>query len=290
MKCFPTGLLAYRFSKYQRVISFTLIELLVVIAIIGILASLLLPALKKAREMAKRAGCLNNLKQQYLAFAAYDNDFNDYLPGTPRTPYAGALLSHVDEPRRSYLYYAHEYLNIKTNPSGDNELRTGSLTDVLVCPANKVSPETLPNAHWKGHVLYSVMLGGMGLNGGDPECSHPRLARMAMTGSKGQKLMVADAAAMEGTNSVFSYNWEKRNNHDLQGGNVLAGDGNAKWLAISSWPFTAGHFPGEGTLLPWAEYYFYQGHTGWNNNYYWSEPNGGTGDWHDSPTKPKLFY
>lgn len=83
---------------------FTLIELLVVVAIIAILASLLLPSLRKARDAGYRVACKSNLRQIGIGFHSYIADFDNYFPcysaTTPKyqDPLA-ALASYVSKPK-----------------------------------------------------------------------------------------------------------------------------------------------------------------------------------------------
>ena len=79
---------------------FTLTELLVVIAIIAILAAMLLPALKNARDMAKASTCMNNLKQNGLGgFMMYAQDYNEYVVQTDGNHSWGFFYDDTVPPR-----------------------------------------------------------------------------------------------------------------------------------------------------------------------------------------------
>src|SRR6185436_5197372 len=96
--------------RWQRLEAFTLIELLVVIAIIAILASLLLPAIAKAREKGQQIFCLNNEKQQALATHLYTGDNNEWFPPIQdflpqkgfETSWRSYLFTLVGQNRRVY--------------------------------------------------------------------------------------------------------------------------------------------------------------------------------------------
>ncbi len=91
----------------RRERGFTLTELLVVIAIIGVLAGLLLPVLSRAKEKARRAHCVNNLKQTGVALQLYADDHGDQLPGPI---WQGFYEVYDNQNPRRLSYYLATYM------------------------------------------------------------------------------------------------------------------------------------------------------------------------------------
>lgn len=163
---------------------FTLVELLVVIAIIGVLVSLLLPAVQAAREAARRTQCSNNLKQIGLAIAEYEEAIKRYpfgkgpsYPGSPvyaRWSQHALLLPYLDlatlqnqidfrnPPDTPGMGGVIAFMPAYTSPGGVNTIPSKVIVPAFLCPSDKgVAPD------WAGQNNYAANQGGWLCDRGD---------------------------------------------------------------------------------------------------------------------------
>ncbi|MBI4663082.1 MAG: DUF1559 domain-containing protein [Verrucomicrobia bacterium] len=231
--------------------AFTLIELLVVIAIIAILASLLLPALSAAKERARRASCLNNVRQFILAAHIYAGDNDQHLP-----------RGDTDNRNKE-----DTHTPILSNETKTNLLQYISPLKSLDCPNLAKSFERQEG--WRNHLDYGIAIGYHYL-GGHPSTPWPPLGGVTNVWISPQKatedpklVLVADlnvycysfqrilaphsARGPVVREEVYfeqhpeAYEWTPRN-IGAKGGNVGLLDGSVTWKDISRMvPYRASH-------------------------------------------------
>ncbi len=132
---------------------FTLIELLIVISILSILASLLLPALRKAREKSKATVCTGNMRQIGIGCNLYCSDNKEWLPQKP----------DVDSWEYNWPSQLAVYVNFKFDHG----------PDLFYCPAGKLYPEYVENGNWeaRGYDLNRYVATNYGENGASSRVS-----------------------------------------------------------------------------------------------------------------------
>jgi prepilin-type N-terminal cleavage/methylation domain-containing protein/prepilin-type processing-associated H-X9-DG protein len=150
--------IAQRNARCRRCPGLTLVELLVVIAIIGVLASLLLPAIQSAREASRRAACANNLRQLGIAAATHVDSKKHFPPGIEQWYFNSAvshrgiplfvfLLPHLEE---SVILADWDYVDPMNNVNRGAASRTAAVLPLLICPSDEIpqNPIVFSGRQW----------------------------------------------------------------------------------------------------------------------------------------------
>jgi len=193
-----------RVTRHRR--GFTLIELLVVIAIVTLLAALLFPVLSRARERARAASCVSNLRQigQASLQYAFDNDgfFPSTIPPGPTCAWADPLEPYV---KNEQIFWCPSYKA--------GEFRFG-------CPSF-----TLPLSYDGSYSLNAMQPVGFAVN--EARMAHPSRTIFALDGF-GRHVFPPNAPTLT-PETLFSEGIRVRH---YDGNNVCFVDGHVKWLNL----------------------------------------------------------